>query len=147
MSKKYKMIFKICIVCIGVLIFTTPNEKLKDKYNINKVEISQNDFIKGYLNKHENLGGVSIIQKDFDNNNFCKNEEAYVIFKNQADKYYNSVNIIEGNNDIIISYSECGINEKYENNLYNTRVDDVMVLRIKSNSDINDIVLESNYIN
>lgn len=144
MNKKSKVVLKVSIAIVGALLFTTPNQIFKDSFSVNKVEINENNAVQRYLDKNENFKGVGIIKNNYDDNKIKKNEDAYIVLKNPSGKYYNNVNLKEQKDGIIISYNESSINNEYENNLYNTRVDEVMVLRIKANDTIKNIEIVNN---
>ncbi len=140
MKTKYKSLIKISLICILFLIFTTPNSILKEKFYVNKVDSSEVIY-KKYLNVSEDFEGVSIINNNSDKNKLMKDEYAYVIFKNHDGKYYNNVTIKEENNGIIITYQEANENDNYKNETYNSKVDKMMLLRIKSNEEISSLRL------
>lgn len=144
MSKKFRMITIISIVFLLGLVFTTPNDKFNSKFTVSKTDISQNNIIKRYLDKNINFKGIDIINKNSNQSKIDKYDEAYVVFKNPQDKYYNNVNLKETKNGIIISYDESSFNDKYKNDVYNTRIDEVMVLRIKANNSIENIEIVKN---
>ena len=56
--------------------------------------------------------------------------------KNKIGKYYNNVTIKEKKDDIIITYEEADICSSYENNIYNNRTNDMMLIRIKANDNM-----------
>lgn len=140
MKTKYKVLIKTSIICILFLIFTTPNSIFKEKFYVNKVDSSELIY-KKYLNMSENFEGISIVNNNSDKNKLMKNECAYVILKNHDGKYYNNVTIKEENNGIIITYQEDNENDNYKNEIYNSKVDKMMLLRIKSNEEISDLKL------
>jgi hypothetical protein len=140
MSKNYKFIIKISLIFILALIFTTPNNTFKNKFYVSKVDSSEQIY-KTYLDKSKNFEGVSIINDNIDKNKLMKNEEAYILLKNPTGKYYNNVTIKEKNNGIIITYQEADIDDDYKNEMYNSRVDEVMLLKIKSNEEISSFEL------
>ncbi|MBC6004666.1 MAG: hypothetical protein E6902_12665 [Paeniclostridium sordellii] len=140
MKTKYKSLIKISLICILFLIFTTPNSIFKEKFYVNKVDSSEAIY-KKYLNMSEDFEGVSIINNNSDKNKLMKDEYAYVIFKNHDGKYYNNVTIKEENNGIIITYQEANENDNYKNETYNSKVDKMMLLRIKSNEEISSLRL------
>ncbi|MBW4863072.1 MAG: hypothetical protein KZY57_09620, partial [Paeniclostridium sp.] len=59
-----------------------------------------------------------------------------LLFKNKIGKYYNNVTIKEKKDDIIITYEEADICSSYENNIYNNRTNDMMLIRIKANDNM-----------
>lgn len=144
MSKKFKVIIITSVVFILGLIFTTPNDKFKSKFTVSKIDISQNNSVKRYLDKNIDFEGIDIINNNPNQNKIDKYDEAYVIFKNTSDKYYNNVNLKETESGIMISYDEASFDDEYKNKLYNTRIDEVMVLRIKSNNSIENIEIVKN---
>lgn len=144
MNKKFNKITIISIVFILALIFTIPNDKFRSKFTISKIDISQNNSVIRYLDKNIDFEGIDIINNNSDKSKIDKYHEAYVIFKNHDGKYYNNVNLKEGKSGIILSYDEAEFNDEYKNEEYNTRTDEVMVLRIKANNSIENIEIVKN---
>lgn len=142
--KKCNTMFKMSVAIIGLVLFSTPNQIFKDKFNVNKVDISENNIAKKYLYMNQDFEGIDVIKNSSVDGKLEKNEEAYVIIKNPKGKYYNNVNLKEEKNDIIISYNEESIDSEYKNELYNSRVDEVMVLRINTNDSIDSINIVKN---
>lgn len=144
MNKKFNKITIISIVFILALIFTIPNDKFRSKFTISKIDISQNNSVIRYLDKNIDFEGIDIINNNSDKSKIDKYNEAYVIFKNHDGKYYNNVNLKEVKSGIILSYDEAEFNDEYKNEEYNTRTDEVMVLRIKANNSIENIEIVKN---
>lgn len=142
--KKCSTMFNMSVAIIGLVLFSTPNPIFKDKFNVNKVDISENNMVKKYLYMNQDFEGIDVIKNNSVDGKLEKNEEAYVIIKNPEGKYYNNVNLKEEKNDIIISYNEESVNSEYKNELYNSRVDEVMVLRINANDSIDSINIVKN---
>ncbi|CEJ74429.1 Uncharacterised protein [[Clostridium] sordellii] len=130
-----KNVLRIGFIIILILIFTTPNNIFKSKIYSNKID-SNDQVYKLLLSENKNFEGIRIINNNNDKNKLMKNEEAYILFKNKIGKYYNNVTIKEKNDDIIITYEEADICSSYENNIYNNRTNDMMLIRIKANDNM-----------
>ena len=130
-----KNVLRIGFIIILILIFTTPNNIFKSKIYSNKID-SNDQVYKLLLNENKNFEGIRIINNNNDKNKLMKNEEAYILFKNKIGKYYNNVTIKEKKDDIIITYEEADICSSYENNIYNNRSNDMMLIRIKANDNM-----------
>ena len=130
-----KNVLRIGFIIILILIFTTPNNIFKSKIYSNKID-SNDQVYKLLLNEKKKKKGIRIIKNNNDKNKLMKNEEAYILFKNKIGKYYNNVTIKEKKDDIIITYEEADICSSYENNIYNNRTNDMMLIRIKANDNM-----------
>ncbi|MGL5756971.1 MAG: hypothetical protein ACRCYC_16735 [Paraclostridium sp.] len=136
MKKNYKNILKLILIPIFILGVTIPNSNFKPVLSVNRVDSSDKIYEK-YLIENKKTEGISIINNNKDKNKLMKNEEAYIIFKNRPGKYYNNVTIKNKNSDIIIKYEEANIDDSYNNDIYNSRIGPIMLLKIKSNEEIN----------
>ncbi|CEN21331.1 hypothetical protein [Paraclostridium sordellii] len=130
-----KNVLRIGFIIILILIFTTPNNIFKSKIYSNKID-SNDQVYKLLLSENKNFEGIRIINNNNDKNKLMKNEEAYILFKNKIGKCYNNVTIKEKNDDIIITYEEPDICSSYENNIYNNKTNDMMLIRIKANDNM-----------
>lgn len=140
MNKQYKFMCKIVFICIVLLIFTTPNSFFKQKIYVNRIDSSEKIY-EECMKKNEKFEGIRIINNNKDKNKLTKNEEAYIIFKNRPGKYYNNVTIRNENSDIIIKYEEANMDDSYSNDIYNSRIGQMMLLKIQSNEEISSFKL------
>ncbi|MEG0181316.1 MAG: hypothetical protein RSF67_04550 [Clostridia bacterium] len=140
MKKHYKNILKLIFIYTFILVVTIPNSNFKPLFFVNRVDSSDKMYEK-YLTENEKAEGISIINNNKDKNKLMKDEEAYILFKNRPGKYYNNVTIKNKNSDIIIKYEEANIDDSYNNDIYNSRIGQIMLLKIKSNEEINGLKL------